>query len=184
VVGLAQDAGHDFVVLGHNGHVLVPRDGGLVMLGSLADVAGHEVSHPIGAFTGGDGRARLIDYRRSIACTTPDGLEACGPVVDINPALVHSLGSALIIEDQAVRTQLLTEAGVRKLPLAMPSASGRAFAGVPASPIALSQNTLLRFDGTAWQEIARIPAEWRAESVAAAASAIYVGVRGGGVLQL
>lgn len=172
-----------WIALGHKGHVLSSLGGGPIrLLGSLSGLNGPGVAHPVGAFSGADGLARLVDYQRHIACSDGRLITICGDLFDVRQRRVHALDDGLIVQSQSIDTHLVTEAGTTEI-AEIYGHFRTSFAGSSQEIVALMGNAIHRLGLGGWELLGGMPDGLMAQSIAVETdSTILVGAEGGVVL--
>ena len=154
---ISSDDHGGWIGLTHVGRVLRGRGAAYHARGSLTDVAGPDVPHPIGAFRGADGRVRLVDYQRALVCVSATGLEPCGAVVNLNLRAATPLDHGLWVDDQSIASHVLDQDGAHDVPGALPRLHHAFSAGDSNAPYSLADGVLARLEGGAWRPLAHLP---------------------------
>jgi hypothetical protein len=162
LMGLASAGGTRWVGGTLTGHVLAGDGESFHVAGLIQQLdpldAPTSTAFPLGAFAGADGRVRIADRIRSLACVAGAGvLATCGPALHLAPRRVHPLDDGLVVETQEIRTAIVAADGPREVPR-VPGADA-IYAGVSASPVAIARQgrAVLRLRDGQWRPVLALP---------------------------
>lgn len=182
VWGLTRD-GEGWLMLTHNGVVVRGLGARWRRIGHLGDTQSPpEVSHPIGAFRGADGRTRFVDARFEMICAEGDSLGACGPATMLRERRTTQLPDGLLVDDQSIDLHLVSESGARELSLPLPRLRHVFHAGRTDDIFALTDGIVQHLQDGQWHAVASIPDGPEPRTFTVTDDALVVGRAGGEVI--